>query len=91
MVRSVLNTELVSEFLLLCSTQLNIYVLDGVGCLQGGVCLPLGGRLESMAEGFSKKKNKKGAGRSAAHHEEMAQILRCHQAASLLTHSTAMS
>lgn len=50
--RSALNTEPVLEFLPLRSTQLNIYVLDKVRCLRGGVCLPVGGRLESMADGI---------------------------------------
>lgn len=47
--RSALNMELWKFLLPLCSTQLNIYVLDKVRCLQGG---PVGGRLESMAGVF---------------------------------------
>lgn len=91
---SVLNTEPMLEFLPLCSTQLNIYVLDKVQCLQGGVCLRVGGRLESMARGFSEiiyfilfiffdnGSSAGRAGRSATHHKgngSNLQILRWRQ------------
>lgn len=48
-----MNAELCWTFLPLRSTQLNIHVLDKVWGLQGGVCPPVGGRLESMAYGSS--------------------------------------
>lgn len=67
--RSVLNTEPVLEFLPWCSTQLNIYALDKARRLQGGVCLPVGGRLESMAGGSSNNGSPGGeAARSATQH-----------------------
>lgn len=49
----------VLQFLPSCSTRLNIYVLDKAWRLQGGACLPAGGRLESVAAALHRKKNPK--------------------------------